>query len=116
MNKSNFRHRIDVYGKTKTTNELKETTYLNSKISTVWAEIMPQTGKLQNQQVETVLTQVTHKIIIRYNRQIVQAYQNEQTKNSMYILFKGHRFNIKFILNPYFRNEKLEIFVEEVIG
>jgi SPP1 family predicted phage head-tail adaptor len=111
-----FRYKIDVYGKVKGKNELNQTSYIDDKIITVWAEVIPQTGNMQRQQVETMLTHVTHKIICRYNQTIYDAYQQQQNKSDMHIMFKGQRFNIKYILNPYFRNETLEIFAEEVVG
>jgi len=116
MNIGKLRHRVQFFGKVKSLNELKQTIYVPGLITTSYAEIIPQTGKMQDQQVDTILTNVTHKIVIRYSNAIDESYQEDEQKNSMYIMFKGHRFDIKFILNPYFRNEKLEIFVEEVIG
>lgn len=117
FNPGRLTKKIQVYGKTKALNELKETVYNeNSLIATTRAEIVPQTGKLQNQQVDTILTHVTNKIIIRFNKKIMEAYQDEETKKSIYIKFKTHRFEVKYILNPYFQNKFLEVFVEEVIG
>ena len=111
-----FSHCIELYGKVKSTNELNRTVYVDELITKVWAAIIPQTGKLQNQQVNTILTNVTHKIIVRYNKRILESYQDEDVKSSLHIKFRNHRFDIKYILNPYFSNEFLEIFVEEVIG
>lgn len=116
MNPGELRHKIQIYGKIKSINAVNQKTYIPSLLDTVWSNIMPQTGKMQNQQVNTILTNVTHKIIIRYNQTIESAYQDEESKKSMYAIFRGQRFNILYILNPYFRNEKLEIFTEEVIG
>lgn len=116
MNIGKMRNRVQLFGKIKTLNALNETVYIDSLIQTFWAEIIPQTGKLQSQQTETLLTNVTHKIVARYQKSIEDAYQNERIKSSLYIKFKGHRFDITFVLNPYFRNQSLEIFVEEVMG
>lgn len=116
MEAGKLRHRMKVYGKVKTLNELNQTSYVDDLITTVWAEIIPQTGNMQRQQVETMLTNVTHKIVCRYSKMIIEAYQQQQNKSDMHIMFNGHRFNITYILNPYFRNEKLEIFTQEVIG
>ncbi len=116
MNPGELRHRVQVWGKLEGKNALKETTQEDIIIDTVWANIIPQTGKLQNQQVNTILTNVTHKIIIRHNRKIAEAYQDELTKKTIFVLFKGHRFDVRYILNPYFKNTQLEMFVEEVIG
>lgn len=101
-------HKIDIHGNKKTTNELNETSYKFMKIKTIYAEIVPQTGNLQNQQAETILTNVTHKIIVRYTA-------GKDITKDMQIHFRGHRFEIKFILNPYFKNETLEIFCQELI-
>lgn len=115
MNPGKLRHRITIWGKTKSSNEQGKTVYIDTAIKTIWAEVVPQTGKLQRQQAETILTNVTHKIIARYHKEIDEAYQNEHNKKSMFIIFNKHRFDIKFILNPYFRNASLEFYVEEVI-
>jgi len=98
--------RIDLWSKTAVTNELGEKDYTYSKLRTIWAAIVPQTGKLQKQQADTILSNVTHKIIVRYASDI---------KQDMYIMFDGQRFDISYILNPYFSNESLELFVEQVV-
>jgi SPP1 family predicted phage head-tail adaptor len=103
---SKMRCRVEIWHNTLTKNDLKEMSKVPTKLFTVWAEIIPQTGKLQNAQADTILSKVTHKIIIRYTTGI---------ENDMWIVYKGHKFNISYILNPYFRNESLEIFAEEVI-
>lgn len=103
-----MRHRIDIYANVKTTNELLETSYSFQKVNTIWAAIIPQTGSLQRQQAETILTNVTHKIIVRY------AAGKDITKD-MKILFRGHWFEIKYPLNPYFANETIELFCQEVM-
>lgn len=109
MNPGELRHRIEIFGKTKSENELGETVHSFSKKKSIWAAIIPQTGKLQAQQAETVLSNTTHKIICRYGA-------GKDVTPDMYIMFRGKRFNIRYILNPYFRNEFLEIFCEEVTG
>lgn len=103
-----LRSRIDIYGNIEVKNELEEITLNSEKIKTIWAEIIPQTGKLQTQQANTILSNVTHKIIVRYEAA-------KDVTQDMHIIFKNHRFDIKYILNPYFKNEFLEIFCEEVI-
>jgi SPP1 family predicted phage head-tail adaptor len=103
-----MRHKIQVWGKIKTKNEIGETVYKDSLLKTLWSAIIPQTGALQRQQVETMLSNVTHKVIIRYE-------PGKDITQDMHIKFRGKRFDIKYILNPYFTNETLEIFCEEVI-
>jgi len=108
MNPAKFRHRIDVYSNVKSTNELGELTYSFGRVKAVWAQIIPQTGNLQKQETETLLTNVTHKIIVRYN-------SGKDITKDMQIKFGDRLFEIKYILNPYFKNETLEIFVTEVM-
>lgn len=106
MDPGKLRNRIRLHGREKRKNEIGEVEYEDVFIRKVWAQVIPQTGKLQTQQADTILSNVTHKIIVRYASDINQ---------NMHIKYKGHRFDIKYILNPYFRNEFLEIFAEEVI-
>jgi SPP1 family predicted phage head-tail adaptor len=105
---NNFKHRIDIYGNVKKVNEILETTYQFEKIKSIWAAIIPQTGSIQRQQTETILTNVTHKIIVRY-------LAGMDITKDMQIHFRGSKFEIKYILNPYFKNETLEIFCTEVM-
>lgn len=108
INTGDLRNRVDVFGNVKYENELGEESYKFMKIMDLWASVVPQTGKLQSQQAETVLTNVTHKVIVRYTA-------GQAITKDMQIVFRGHRFEIKYILNPYFRNETLELFCQELI-
>lgn len=104
-----MKHTIDIHSNVKITNELKETSYKFAKLKSIKANIIPQTGSLQKQQADTILTNVTHKIVVRY-------IAGKDITKDMQILFRGHRFEIKFILNPYFKNEFLEIFCQELMS
>ena len=105
----NFNHRIDIYGKVEYENAAGETSTRHDKIKSIWAQVMPQTATLQRQQADTILTNVTHKIVVRYSAA-------KDVTHDMEIKYRNHLFKIKYILNPYFSNETLEIFVEEVIS
>jgi len=107
MNAGKLRGKITVWHKEKFENEMKQTDYRDAIFKELWAEIIPQTGTLQRAQADTILTNTTHKILIRYG-------SGKEIKKDMWITYKEHRFDIKFILNPYFRDAKLEIFAEEV--
>lgn len=111
-------HKVDIYGnKVKGVNAINQTTYTDGLLfSGIWAEIIPQTATLQRQQLETVLTHTTHKIIVRYAKRIHDAYQDGNQKNSMYIMYNGQRFDVTYMIDPYMRHESLEIFTKEVIG
>lgn len=106
--KHDLSKRIAVHGNVEYTNHLNEEAEKFDEIKKIWAEIIPQTGALQRQQMDTVLTNVTHKIIVRYSA-------GKFITKEMKIHYKSHVFEIKFILNPYFSNEYLEIFVQEVL-
>lgn len=107
--------RIEVWGNIEFENELGESDFKPGKIKDkpIWASIIPQTGSLQKQQANTILSNITHKIKIRYGA-------GKDITQDMWFIFKEgnkkHRFDIKYILNPYFLNEFLEIFCEEIIG
>lgn len=108
VNSGDLRNRVEVWANVKYENELGETSYKFKKINSLWASIVPQTGSLQKQQAETILTNVTHKIIVRYSA-------GKDITKDMQIHFNSRTFDIRYILNPYERNETLEIFCQEVL-
>ena len=112
-NTGDLRHRIDIYDNVKVVNEYFETTYKFQKVNTIWASLIPQTGSLQRQESETILTNVTHKIVVRYpaGKDITKDMQIFQKDENDVV----HRYEIKYILNPFFKNETLEIFCQELI-
>lgn len=108
MNPAKLQHKVNVYANLKVENEIGEKSYKFTELKKIWAAIIPQTGTLQRQEAETILTNVTHKIIVRYNA-------GKDITKDMQIYFRNHKFEIKYILNPYFNNETLEIFCQELI-
>lgn len=109
MNSGNLKRKIDVYGNTSFENEIGETDYRFEKIKSLYSEIIPQTGSIKDHEAGTILTNVTHKIIVRYN-------SGKFITKDMKIKYKDHTFEIRYILNPYFSNSTLEIFVQEVLS
>ena len=92
---------------TESTNILGQTAWEEEKIKTLWAEVRPQTGSLLSRRIaDTNLSRTTHKITIRYTDGITP---------DMWIMARGERYNIIYILNPYLKNETLELFCEVVI-
>lgn len=108
VNTGDLRNRVQVLENQRFINELGETSYRFTEIKSLWASLIPQTGKLQKQQAETVLTNVTHKVVIRYTA------AKDVTKD-MRIKYKDKTYEIRYILNPYERNETLELFCQELI-
>lgn len=79
------------------------------KIKSVYASMVPQTGSLLNNRAGgTLLSKSTHKIIIRHS-----AFP--ELSNKYFIIYKNHRFQIDYVLNPNMKNESLEVFCEELI-
>ncbi|MDN4093571.1 phage head closure protein [Brevibacillus agri] len=110
MEAGKLRHKVELWGNTRVKNELNEWTNIDAKIKDIRADIIPQTGNMSRQQgIETIISKTTHKFIIRYN-------SGKDITSDNWFMFRGKRFDILYILNPYFRNESLEIFCEEVIG
>lgn len=103
-----LKHRIEVWGQQKVINTLEEVDYINAKTKDIWAQIVPQTGNMQRAQADTILSSCTHKIIVRY-------MSGKDITPDMWLVYRGKRFDIRYILEPYFGNEMLEIFVEEVL-
>lgn len=110
MNPGKLNKRIDIWGKVPFENELGEQDYKEGYIKTIWASMVPQTKSLQQERTQagTILTNTTHKIIVRYG-------SGKNIKESDFIKFRKRRFDIKFILNPFFKDEYLEIFTEQVL-
>lgn len=104
-----LKNRVEVWRETTSTtkNRLGQYPKEEKKLFEIYAAIIPQSGGLlNNRPADTVLTRTTHKIICRYNDKI---------KPSDWIVYKGTRYNIIFIQDPFLNNERLEIFVEVVI-
>lgn len=109
MNAGQLRSRVEVWGNVKGVNELMEVEHREGLVKSIHAEIIPQTGSLQRQPgIETQLSRVTHKAIIRY-------HAGKDITQDQWLMFRGQRFDIRFILNPFMKNEKLEIFLEQIV-
>ncbi len=92
-------------------NELGQNILEDSVLGQPFAEVIPKTGSLLSGRAgDTVLSKTTHLFRIRYNKKY-EFLKNTQN----WIIHKGKRFDIDFILNPYSKNESLEIFCTEVI-
>jgi SPP1 family predicted phage head-tail adaptor len=108
MNPGKLNKRIEVWGKNKFQNELLETDYVDKKIKSIWGCLLPQTGRAKRGQVDTISSNTTIKLIVRYS-------SGKDISEDMWIIYMGHRFDIDYILNPYFKNETLEIYCTEVV-
>ncbi len=101
-------HRIDVYGHVEDETEFCELTYGYKRISSVWAEIVPKTGRENNIQGESIQVSVTHKITIR-SRAI------KKPRNDMYFEFRGQRYEVLYFMPHYKNNELIEFYCKLII-
>lgn len=108
VNTGDLRNRVSVHANVPYENEIGELDYRFEELFTLWANVVPQTGKLQRQQADTILTKVTHKIVVRYTA-------GRRITKDMQIHFRGHRYEVLYVLNPYFRDETLEVFCQELM-
>jgi len=97
--------KVEVWAKVSKTNTLNEKDYLDSKLRTVYLEIVPMTGSLTSEAGNTKVSGTTHKLKGRY-------ISCKLIKDDMWFVFKGQKYNIKFILNPFEANKELEFFCE----
>ncbi|WP_308637716.1 phage head closure protein [Paenibacillus silvisoli] len=107
MNAGELKHRIEVWDTVESTDG--DGSFIETKVRDIRAAIIPQTAGLQRQtNAEHVLSRSTHKVLMRF-------LSGKDITKRMWFMYQGHRFHISFILNPYFQNEKLEIFCEEIL-
>lgn len=100
--------KIELWYNTKATvkNELGQYDMVEMKAKEVWAGVIPQIGTvLSDGSAGTKRSQTTHKIVTRYCNDI---------QPDMWFLYKGKRYEILYILDPYDNHERLEIFCSSV--
>lgn len=101
-------HKVQAWKKEKIEDEQYQVSFTEVLFKEIGAQIIPQTAKLQRGQVENIVSNTTHKIVCRYEA-------GKDITQDMYIIFRNKKFDINYILNPYFNNEWLELFCQEVI-
>ena len=95
---------IKKLGKAAENDELGQYPAEEQTVATVWAGVTPQTGSLLSGRVaETQLSRTTHKVVIRYRKDVTP---------DMWLIIGGQRYDILYILDPYLQHERLEIFCE----
>ncbi|RKD26688.1 hypothetical protein BEP19_15890 [Ammoniphilus oxalaticus] len=105
---SDLRNRIQIYGDIPYKNELGEKSRRFGRIKEIWASVVTQTGRLQRQQAETMLTHTTHKVVVRYSA-------GRDITKDMQLHFNGRVMEIIYIDNLHERNETIEIFCRELM-
>lgn len=73
-------------------------------VCSVWCAVIPQTGSLLNgRPAETELARTTHKIVMRYRKDITP---------DMWVEVDGARYDILYVMDPYHDRKTLELFCE----
>lgn len=108
MKIDSLRNRIDVYGKIEIKNELGELDYIYDKIKTIWANIIPTTGSLQNIEGKVIQTEMKYKITIRSD-------SIKELKNDMYFMYKNQRYDIDYSIPNFKNNDSIEIYCSLVV-
>ncbi len=103
-----LRHRIDVFLKAEDKTEFEELTYDYKKVSSVWAEIVPKSGKENTVGGDAVQVSVTHKITVR-NGAV------KEPRNDMYFVFKGQKYEVLYFMPHYKKNDLIEFYCKLII-
>lgn len=90
--------RVQVWRNGDTKNEVGQKSRATSTLlRTVWAQIVPKTGSMTYQQTETILTDVTHVVTMRY-------FASKDIDVGDYLVYDGRRFDIRYKMNVYEAN------------
>jgi SPP1 family predicted phage head-tail adaptor len=108
MDSGRLKNKVDVYKKISFVNELGEEDYKYDSNFSIWVEIVPTSGSVQQSQGNTTFTDTGYKFTIRAN-------SIPDLSNDMYFMFKNQRYNIKY-LNPNYKfRDSIEIFCSLVV-
>ena len=108
MNSGELRNRIDCYAKKKTKNEFGEVTFEYTKMCSVWAKIVTQSGKNEDLDGNSINANITHKITVRKS-----AIQ--KTRNDMYFMYKGQKYEVMYFMPNYLKNDIIEFYCKLII-
>ncbi len=103
-----LRHRIDVFSGTESKTEFGELTYKYEKVQTVWAEIVPKTGRENTLDGNSIQASITHKITVR-NGAI------KKPRNDMYFEYKGQHYEVMYFMPNYKKNNVIEFYCKLII-
>ncbi|MDU0200160.1 phage head closure protein [Paenibacillus sp. MAH-36] len=98
--------RVDLWGNTTVKNEIGANSNKPGKIRSLWAQIENVAGGTSERAgVDTNKNTTTQRITVRYRKDI--------TANN-WIMFRGHRFEIDYVDDMYYRQDKLILHCREV--
>jgi SPP1 family predicted phage head-tail adaptor len=105
MNPGELRHRITIQKLVNTQDTFGQPVEQWSNVVTVWASVNPIVGK-EFFAAETVNSEVSHKIRIRYKQDITP---------DMRIKFKDRYFSIQSVIDYQERNMELQLMCKELV-
>ena len=86
---SDLRCRITIYRNKKAENELTETTYEYRPERTVWAQIVPASGRAAALEGDMERSEITHRVRLR-------ASACPVIEQGMYFMFRGQRYDVLY--------------------
>ncbi|KZL93552.1 head-tail adaptor protein [Clostridium magnum] len=107
MNAGDLKHKIDIWGNVEVQNNAMEVDISPRKIKNVWASIIPLSGIVQTSQPNILVAKTSHKFRIRSN-----AFP--LIKNDNWIIYKGIKYEIKYVQPDFKSNQFIEIFTEVI--
>lgn len=105
---SDLRCRITIYRKQKAENELKETTYEYRPERTVWAQIVPASGRAAALEGDMERSEITHRVRLR-------ASACPVIDQGMYFMFRGQRYDVLYGYPIYNRGGWMELYCRLVV-
>ena len=107
---SRLKNKLALYGKTIILNELGEDSFDYDVIKyPIFAEILPQGGRKEQEQGNTTQAITSHKITIRSN-------SIDNLKNDMFFVYQNQRYDIEYFNPNYKYNDSVEISATLIVG
>lgn len=97
-----------MFSRTESKTEFGELTYKYEKVQTVWAEIIPISGRENTLDGNSIQASITHKVTVRMGA-------IKQPRNDMYFEYKGQRYEVMYFMPQYRRNDLIEFYCKLII-
>ena len=95
---------IKVMGQGEEKEETGQYPAVEKTVATVWCQVVPQTGSLlSGRPAETVLARTTHKIVMRYRKDITP---------DMWVEVDGEKYDRPQVMEPHQKHVSLDLFCE----
>ena len=109
MNPARFRHRIELFKRSTTVDDLLQEIETYESVGKLWADIKTLKGSEYIGAAQEKQNKMT-RFIVRYSKSIEQFLQTEKT--SFEILFKGVTYDVKDAMNDDEMNKTVTIIAE----